>query len=129
MIIDDRGGFKDDAGRQAVDVGRLGIDWARQRARINERLDAEGAGRRLRPAWYGAAAAVLVAAIAIFVWWSGVPRVGDESPDQFFTEIDVISEEYVPAGLYVLNGYLDEQPDAEAVIEFMLPQEGDEEEL
>lgn len=128
MVIHDE--KKNDMRREAVDVEGIGVDWAGQRARINGRIDAAGARRSLRPAWYGAVAAVLVAAIAIIIWWhhsAGVAR--QEELNQFFTEIDSISDDYVPAGLYVLNGYLNEQPDAEAMVEFMLPEEGDKEEL
>lgn len=122
---------EDGIDRMAVDVDGLGVDWANQCARINERIGARRVrSRALRTAWAGAVAAVVVAGLALLIWWRGAPLVGDgQDMDQFFTEMDFISEGYVPEGLYVLNGFIDEQPDAEAMVEFVVPQVGGEEEL
>jgi hypothetical protein len=114
----------------SVDVERLGVDWAAQRARINGRIEARRVSRSpLRTAYAGLAAATVIAVLALLVWWR-MPAIDQtQDIDQFFAEVDSISDNYVPAGLYVLNGFIDEQPDAEAMVEFVLPTEGEEEDL
>lgn len=120
----------DELRRASLEADDLGIDWARQRVMINERIDAKRVrGRSVRVAWAGAAAAAVVAVLAIVIWWRSPVMNGGYDADQFFTEIDVISEEYVPEGLYVLNGFLNERPDAEAMVEFIVPQDDSQEEL
>ena len=126
--IDEREKFGSIEG-MSVDVGRLGVDWSAQRVRINERIKVRRVSRSpMRTAFAGLAAATVVAILAIVIWWR-MPAIDQaQSMDQFFAEVDTISDNYVPAGLYVLNGFIDEQPDAEAMVEFVLPTEGDEEE-
>ncbi len=83
----------------------------------------------MRTAFAGLAAVTVVAVLACMIWWR-VPAIDQTYDiDQFFAEVDAISDNYVPAGLYVLNGFIDEQPDAEAMVEFVLPTEGEEEDL
>jgi hypothetical protein len=114
----------------SVDVEGLGVDWSAQRARINRGIEA----RRVRVspfrnAFAGLAAATVVALLAMLIWWR-MPAIDQaQNMDQFFAEVDAISDNYVPAGLYVLNGFIDERPDAEAMVEFVLPTEGEEEDL
>lgn len=113
----------------SVDIDRLGVDWATQRARINQRIEARCVSRNpFRTAFAGLAAATVVALIAMMVWWRMPALDHAQDIDQFFAEVDTISDNYVPAGLYVLNGFIDERPDAEAMVEFVLPSEGEEEE-
>ena len=127
--IDEKDKFEPIEG-MSVDVERLGVDWSAQRVRINERIEARRVGRSpMRTAFAGLAAATVVAILAIVIWWR-MPAIDQaQNMDQFFAEVDAISDNYVPAGLYVLNGFIDERPDAEAMVEFVLPTEGEEEDL
>lgn len=116
--------------RMSVDVDGLGVDWAAQRARINQRIGARRAEKSpLRSAFAGLTAATVAALVAMIIWWR-IPALDHaQDIDQFFAEVDTISDSYVPAGLYVLNGFIDERPDAEAMVEFVLPSETEEEDI
>lgn len=114
----------------SIDVEHLGVDWATQRARINRRIEARRVSRSpFRNAFAGLAAATVVALVAMVIWWRMPALDQTQDIDRFFAEVDTISDNYVPAGLYVLNGFIDERPDAEAMVEFVLPSEGEEEDL
>ncbi len=123
-------GELDSRDRLSIDVEKLGVDWGRQRALINRGIEERRSRVGLpKSAWAGALASAALAAIALLIWWRAPHAPQQQDLDQFFAEMEAISDNYVPAGLYVLNGYIDMQPDAEAMLDYIAPQEGSEEEL
>lgn len=118
-----------DINDEGIGVGRLGIDWARQRAQINQRIDARNIRvRRIRLAWT-TGAAIAAAALVILMWHRSFITPYSDEMDDFMAEIEAVSDDYVPSGLYVLNGFLDDKPDAETMVEFVIPPYGGEEDL
>jgi hypothetical protein len=126
--MDDREKFESVEG-MSVDVDKLGVDWAAQRAGINRKIEARRVSASpFRNAFAGLAAATVAALLVMTIWWRMPALDHAQQVDQFFAEVDAISDSYVPAGLYVLNGFMDEEPETEATVESVLPSEGEEEE-
>jgi hypothetical protein len=94
--------------RYVISDDHLDVDWARQRVKINERID--GAPAKPSPAWRWAVATATVVLIAAFTWF-GVHQLS--APDKVDTlaeleqEIDDIIDGRLPQPLYVLNGWTD----------------------
>lgn len=121
-----------DLRRFVVDPERAGVDWTVQRAAINERI-AAGQGRRHLSRWLLATATAAVLAALLFVPLTDDHRHEEEvaaiDADLFLEEVDAMVDDYVPQGLYVLNGYEIERSSFEERLNYLVPQVSGEEAL
>jgi|GEM_PF-3772721 len=117
-------------GRMSIDVDRLGVDWDRQAQLIASRAG-ERRHRPSRNVALAAAASLAAAAtiLLVLMWPGGRTYEGWQDMDAFMRGAESVSTDYVPEGLYVLNGFDESGYEESSMMEFIIHDEGAKEDL